>query len=298
MEHRVAASGELSARALQPLLDPLFPGGLLPPGVVTHVIDLRAVRFISPGPLVTLATILAGRSPALPAVRLVVPDNADCRRYLAAAGFLQPIGECADIEGAADLMGYGPSELETVLPLTRLCASSEIPALLHRVEGRLDTMMGCGSGTWETTKRPILSTIRELCENVFQHADGSTGWIAAQRYQTKVGTPFVEVAIADRGRGIRRSLATRHTELLLSSDAQALERMLTEKLSRHSNEFRGTGYYVLQRATRELDGSFHLRSGAGTAERARRGSLQHHDCSATWPGTQLQARFTCVSASA
>ena len=295
MEHRVAASGDLSARALQPLLDPLFPGGVLPTGVLTHVIDLRSVRFISPGPLVTMATVLANRSPSHPAIRLVVPENWDCRRYLAAAGFLQPLGESVEIEGAGDLMGLGPSELETLLPLTRLSASEEIPELLRRIEGRLDSMMGGGNGTWEATKRPILSTIRELAENVFQHADGSAGWIAAQRYRTRVGTPFIEVAIADRGRGIRRSLATRHTELLLSSDSQALERMLTEKLSRHSNAFRGTGYFVLQLATRELDGSFHLRSGSGTAERVRRGALQHQDCISTWPGTQLQARFTCSS---
>jgi hypothetical protein len=231
---------------------------------------------------------------SLPPLQLQAPSSVECRRYLAASGLLHMLQGLVSVIGAEDLDGVGPSQAETLLPLTRLNGESDLPPLLMHLEGRLDDMLGRADNSWDATKRPIISTVRELCENVFQHAGGAPGWIAAQKYRPAVGKPFVEVAIADTGIGVRRSLATNHTEMLTASDGEALERMVREHLSSDTDPIHGNGYFVLQKATKELDGSFLLRSGSGAVDRKRRGRLLRLDQMGQWPGTHLEMRLTCT----
>ena len=295
MEYAFRARGELTIQTLSALVDPIVDGSGLSEAE-SILLDLSDVTFVTPGSLAPLAALLELVSERLPPVNVRAPTNGDCRRYLAAAGLLQVLRGFVAVGGAEELDGIEPSStVPTVLPLTRLGGQAEIPVLLHQLEDRLDEMLGCGDESWARTKRPILSTIRELCENVFQHAGGAPGWLAAQKYRNRRnGKPYVEIAIADAGHGVRRTLATRYTEMLTVTDGAALGRMVLEQLTRHTNAYRGTGYYVLQLATKELDGSFWLRSGSGALNRPRRGSLSSIDGLTAWPGTHLQTRLTCA----
>lgn len=287
--------GALDMRALSPLVHPILngAGGAHAPDEI--LLDLTEVTFVTPGSLAPLAALVERASSSLPPIRLQAPVNPDCRRYLASAGLLQILRELVTVVGAEELDGVGPSSSsDSLLPLTRLCGQSELESFLKHLERRLDEMLGCADDSWDATKRPIISTVRELCENVFQHAGGAPGWVTAQKYRPATGNPFVEVAIADAGIGVRRTLATHHTEFLTTSDGEALERMVKEHLSRHTDPLRGNGYYVLQEATRELDGSFLLRSGSGAVERRRRSRLIRRDGLEHWPGTHLDMRLTCA----
>ena len=291
---RLAISGELTIATVGKVVDAIVAADRQLIDADSVMLDLSSVSFVTPGSIVTLAAIIEPVSKSLPRLQLLVPTSSECLRYMASAGFLKTISAFAEIVGAADVQSIEPVYRETLLPLTRLAASAEIPALLQRLEAQLDDMLGSGDESWKGTKRPILSAIRELCENVFQHAGETPGWIAAQKYRNgKTGKAYVEIAIGDAGRGIRRSLATRFTELLNVTDSVALQRMIAEKLTRSTNAYRGTGYFVLQLATKQLDGSFHLRSGQGAIDRRRGGQVQHREESGQWPGTQLQIRLTC-----
>jgi hypothetical protein len=295
MPFRCAVRGTLNMRTLAPLVDPIVCGQADARASEEIILDLTDVSFVTPGSLAPLAALLEYASVGLPPVRVQAPSSVDCRRYLAAAGLLQMLTGLVTVRGAEDLDGAEPSSaVQSVLPLTKLRGHAELQPFLQDLERRLDDLLGCGDDGYEQVKRPLLSTLRELCDNVFQHAGGAPGWIAAQKYRTRAGTAFVEVAIADAGDGVRRTLATHHTELLLVPDGVALERMVKEGLSRHTDPARGTGYYVLKAATKALGGSFYLRSGSGAVGRPRNGSVQRHDGLSHWPGTHLQLSVTCA----
>jgi hypothetical protein len=296
MNQHLVVTGELTQSSVGAFLDPLSAPDLDVSASDAVVLDMAGVRFVKPAPVVALAAILERVCANKFRPVILLPESYDCRRYLATNGFVSALASVADFEAADDVIALKPSgDSDTVLPLTYIAGTDEIPPLLRGVERRIDDMLGTSDDGWERSKRPILSTIRELCENVFQHAGKAPGWIAAQRYQNRwTGKPYLELAIGDAGRGIRRSLATSHTELLKASDGDALERMLAEGLSRLEQPYRGNGYYVLQLATKELDGSFHLRSGTAALVRPRRGSIQRRDELAWWPGTQLQVTLTCA----
>ena len=63
---------------------------------------------------------------------------------------------------------------------------------------------------------PLAYCFREVIRNVFEHADADRCAVCAQ----KGSDGYVEIAIVDSGRGIRRSLQEKHP---VSSDREALE---------------------------------------------------------------------------
>jgi hypothetical protein len=69
--------------------------------------------------------------------------------------------------------------------------------------------------------------------------------------------------------------------------------MLKERLTSSPQAFRGNGYFVLQKATKELSGSFQLRSGTAEVVRPRGGGNRRRDGLAAWPGTFLDVSLTC-----
>jgi hypothetical protein len=258
------------------------------------VVDLAGVTFVTPFALVTLAALVARRDGGAP-VRVVCPSHADCRQYLAVSGFLQQITMFVTVDGADGLLWAAPSwGANTVLPLTRLDNGTALQALRGRVQERLVTMLGAHEQQRRREIAPILSTILEACTNVFEHANYPVVWLAAQRYVNSfTGAAYVEIAIADAGRGIKESLVTRLVHLRPVADGEAIERMLTEGLSRFEESYRGNGYQLLQEATRERDGSFFLRSGNGAVSHPRRSGLRREGFGSRWPGTQLAVRLTC-----
>ena len=287
----LSASGELARTGAGRLLDQLADDRGLSP----IDLDLTGVTFVTPFAAASIAAALHGWPAPPDGVRLLCPSDSNCKRYLAASGFLQSIAEVIDVIGDDGLSDVKPSwGATTVLPLSRIEDCSRIPELLDMIEERLDLMLGRSGEGWTNTKRPIVSTIREICQNIFDHADFPHGWLAAQQYRNQWnGRPYVEVGIADAGRGIRRSLATRHVEVLHATDGEAVERALGG-LSRMENTYRGTGYFILQKATKDLDGSFYLRSGAGAIAQNRRGAARREEELPAWRGTYLHLRLTCA----
>ncbi len=112
-----------------------------------------------------------------------------------------------------------------------------------------------------TIWRPVSYCLREVIRNVFEHARIDTCAIAAQRYGGSI-----EVAIADTGIGILRSLRERFEDL--PSDPDALEMALQPGVSRVAATDdsgwgnSGFGLYVLSELGRQA-GSFDLLSGRG-----------------------------------
>lgn len=297
MDLRLTLRGKLTQASIRSVLDPLTS---IEEGKFPAVrVGLEGVSFVPPGPIVTLTSIIAivGQQQTSQLV-IGAPTDYDCRRYLATNGFFSALSGVAEFEGANDVLEIPPSDdCDTVLPLTKLSDTDDLPPLVRRVDNRLDELLGDGHLDWKSVKGAIRGTVREICDNIFQHAGGAPGWIAAQRYRNRRTTvPFLEIGISDTGRGIRRSLAGRFTELLKVSDSEAIERMLKERLTSREAAYRGTGYHVLRQATAELNGTFHLRSGSAVHEHSRTGVPHRIDGLVHWPGTHLCVSLSCKGA--
>jgi hypothetical protein len=288
----VPCRGELNQTTVAPLVAALVSERNSPSDPV--VLDLRDLEFAHPFPLAVLAAQLEAQVPPDGAVAIRCPLQAGARQYLASCGFLQEAAQHVEVVGDDGLRHRSKSwAANTVLPLTRLRAGEDIAPVLERVDDRLDVLLRGDRGRADSVRAPIRSTIREMCVNIFHHADYDTGWIAAQQYRNRrTGVPYVEIGVADAGRGIRTSLATEYPQVAEVPDAEAVGQALRGK-SRRGAAYLGGGFFVLQRAAKELDGRFYLRSGHGAALRPRRGGLRTIEADERWPGTHLRIALTC-----
>lgn len=255
------------------------------------VVDLSAVTFAEPFAIVRLAAQLEFIKRSGVEVRVVCPSNAACRRYLASSNFLQIISMFTEVHGDQQLRGVQASwESRTVLPLTRLADTSDLASVITRIENRLNSVLGKTEGETRRMIGAFRGTVLEMCGNVFQHAEYPYAWIAAQRYRPR--DPYLDLVIADAGRGVRSSLATSHPDLVGADDTEALRRALAG-LSRFDDPDRGGGFLNMQRAADDLNAHVNVRSGRGGIVRARGGALTLQSHSSEWPGTTLRVRIPC-----
>jgi anti-sigma regulatory factor (Ser/Thr protein kinase) len=66
---------------------------------------------------------------------------------------------------------------------------------------------------WLDTKElnSLITVLSEVCANIYQHSEDSQGYALIQKYEAeRRGQVIVQVAVGDRGCGIRWSLAKRH----------------------------------------------------------------------------------------
>lgn len=288
----VSARSELTQTTVAPLVAAVEE---LSTGSASNVIlDLRSLLFAHPFPLVVLAAVVEARGEDGDAVTIRCPSSPDACQYLAACGFLQEMDGQATLEGDKGLSARPKSwGAGTVLPVTRLDHDGDVAAVLDRIDRRLGRLLE--QPKWEADRiiSAVRSSVQEICANIFQHAAYDIGWIAAQQYRNQyTGIPYVEIGIADAGRGIKASLSTAYAALRDAPDSTAIREALNGRSRRHGRHG-GTGFRVLQRAAKELDGQFYLRSGRGGAMRPRRGGLRHSTAEESWPGTHLKLVVSC-----
>jgi hypothetical protein len=288
---KISAQRRLDHRAVERIIRAIITedtdrGGL-------GVLDFSELEFALPFGIVSVITVLDSEAHSFDHLRLVCPESRDCLSYLGVSGFFEHLPDSVELiadQGFADKSGsWKPN---TLLPLTRLDSSEDVDDVAQKVRERVSTMIEEGGKKEAGIKRRLPSTSKELCQNIFDHAQVNRGWVAAQRY-SKVQTPYIELAIGDAGRGVRASLSERYPDLREKEHAEVLHRAIEQGLSRRTNRGRGMGFYVLKKAAKKLDGRFLLRSGDG-ALRMRRYSSEvvpsSRECAV--PGTLLMVRFS------
>jgi hypothetical protein len=263
-----------------------------PPGSVP-TIDLGEISWVHPSALVAFRAGLDTFEQTGRSVTIACPTNLNVLSYMAALGFLQMVPACVRLTGTQGIERNRASGSDRLVPLTRLSSTDDMEQVIETVS-RLDGMLGAGDGEWIKTKGAVLSTITEICSNIFHHANVGHGWVAAQTYFNRfTAGDYIELAIGDAGRGIKATLAEALQELAPLPDEVVLARMLNEHLSSRTASGGGMGYYVLQQAARQLDGQFWLRSGLGGISHPRRGAWQAEPLSFCWQGTFVHVRLTC-----
>lgn len=242
-------------------------------------IHFAGLQFVTPFGLLVLSSELksiASRRP-LGAVKITgLALSNPAHSYLAHLGFFDHMG-----------IGYGkklgqavPNERYVpILKLTheQLTVGTEFPSrpIGHFVEIESRRLASVLTGKNDiTVNRPIAYCLREIIRNTFEHANTNEAVICAQRW----ATGETEIAIVDRGRGIRNSLAER---ISTSDDKSAIELALEPGVSRSTpstgeDEWANSGFglYVLSELGR-LCGSFTLCSGKAAVSTANGKTFAH-----------------------
>lgn len=135
---------------------------------------------------------------------------------------------------------------------------------------------------------PVSYCFREIIRNVFEHGEATRCAVCAQRVKDSI-----EIAVVDRGIGIRRSLNKKYE---LDNDLEALKQSVLPGVSgseideSSDNKWANSGYglYVLSELGRRL-GEFNLCSGSSGLYMAQ-GEVKEEDQS--FHGTAVQVKIT------
>jgi len=141
---------------------------------------------------------------------------------------------------------------------------------------------------WLTTKNlnSLISILSELCANVYQHSGDLQGCVLIQKYEAAMRRQvIVQVAVGDRGCGIRGSLASRHSDI--GEDPLDYLKAAMRGLSARSTGRGGLGLRRVEQIVASNKGYLWLRS--ETAALMTRGPerIQPHERLLHVPGTQV-----------
>ena len=204
--------------------------------------DLKSVQLITPAALTQLAAAVH----ALSADGLhpeIAIEQESVRTYLLRAGFIEVIRAVAQVEppfsgtmGYDRLRGSNPMLIE----VTRIETGSGLPDLLdkivwvlrHRLKYRKYDAFDVATG------------ISEICQNTFDHNQGTCGFLAMQVYG-KGAKRFLEIGVADYGGGIMATLRRNPKNHNISTDIEAIREATKLGTSEHDDPTRGTGLYHL-----------------------------------------------------
>lgn len=227
------------------------------------LLDARRLRWVDPQGMIGLlaaGTVVRERDGHSPHLQL--PESDDVLGYLARMGFFQLAESIFMIDGRAPTRSAGSSDV--LLEITPITTNSDIHAVVDRVQSRAGAILS------RTLHYPPSAVVRfsvilsEVCQNIIEHAE-APGWVTAQAYNyaRRLGRHVLVIAVADLGRGFRRSLATEHAARFGKrwADETALEAAFIHGVTRFADSGRGQGIQQIRKQVQRWDGMISVRSG-------------------------------------
>lgn len=248
------------------------------PASDTVVLDFSECTFVAPWVLTAFASYgLWLHESEGKTVEIYFDPSTYAGRYLITSGFSALFGDDEMI----------PADTENAVFLRQVKKSSEIPSFARSVAGvlRIEDEELAGA---------IEYAFVELLRNVVQHSGSPCGAVAMAQFQPKTGQ--VEIAVADKGIGIRSHISRRYPEA--ESDLQALKVAILphasgtfgQNMYGSMQNNAGLGLFFVKEISGRGGGSFDLISGHAMVSRwgkhdARKGSRDITMPQAGWEGT-------------
>jgi hypothetical protein len=182
-------------------------------------------------------------------------------------------------------LGRGPSS-PSVLELS----SVEDRDGIYRITQKARTILAYWLGITSDDTDLIISLLSESCSNVLYHSQGS-GTVAIQKYvHNNYGENFVEIqlAISDKGVGIKESLRARHGSL--SDTCSGYINLALDGWTDRLPSPEGQGLATMERIATKSGGSLYIRSGTGSVFSRANGRVAQDDLT-FFPGTQIGITF-------
>ena len=232
--------------------------------------DFSNLAFSTPYPTLVLAAeikSLIASSPENTYTATGIDANRNAHSYLGHIGFFQYVGiNRGNKPGqASGSHTYIPISLITIQGIRSKLTSPDQPIgdAIQKEAERIAILLTRSNNL--KTYKPIAYCLREIIRNVFEHANISQCTIFGQCYKDAV-----EIAIVDRGQGIKSSLSKRYQ---INSDDEAISLAIKPGISESdvligdSNKWANSGFglFVLSELGRQT-GSFNLCSGDAELE--------------------------------
>lgn len=170
--------------------------------------------------------------------RAMVAWLVDGRRPTAPDVFAAPVFELWPIEFEGDIVGTRWTEFQDRF---RRSATN------HGFTSRLGAALSMA--------------LREMCDNIVQHAGGVRGFAAYQVAEKRVAWTVVDV-----GRGVLASLRTSERWRSISTSEAALLAVWNDHASSRPDKLRGTGFGQVELSLAALNGHLRIRSGDAVLE--------------------------------
>lgn len=253
------------------------------PGLTT--IDFSATAATRPAGMVGLLAVLEwqSRQRAGPPLALIPPPSQTVRHYWQASGLTDALQEFCHWPAAA-----APTVPANVplTPLARCCHfrdESDIDRLSVAIEDNFIAALP----RYASLSADCCGMFGELTVNTVYHADNGGGFALAQYCEYAAG-PAIELAIADSGIGVRKSLAKNPDFAGIESDCAAILLAIKEGVTSVGDKYRGLGLaYVAANVQRQRDRRLTIRSGKGIITLSGAGLIRAENTPIAYPGTAV-----------
>ena len=209
------------------------------------LVDASRVAFAQPFGVVTIAGALLRReNRGLDRPAFIAPKNQEADAFLREVGFSHLVDE-----GLAGRLG--------TLPIKRIWVTSLDPSYPHGVAALIEREV---PNTSESVAYLVESALKEMLQNVVEHAGSTTDAVVLTRWYRK--DENVRIAIADSGMGFAASLARNPANTGTADDRALVRRAVTVEgtTGRSAQRFGGLGLKHLLRTCTARGGSVHVTS--------------------------------------
>ena len=196
-----------------------------PPDAKVEVrIDLRRWRRVTPNPLVGLIAVVAHYARHRNPIEIHYPDDDYAKRMLHTVGFLEALRTFAPWTGDETSLRK-VERLLPIIPVQNFRTHDDVEHLAKVMEEEFSASARLPASLLQDAS----TALGEAADNVIWHADCAEGGFALAQVRRRriygVIRWFIEIALADPGRGIRASLGGD------GDDLDAVRRALEEGVS-------------------------------------------------------------------
>lgn len=214
-----------------------------------RALDLRAVTSVDVYALLVLDLAVRDARESGRPLRVAWPESALARNWMSAMGLF------------ADLNAAGPRPTATTAVVAPI-ATVEHEADVSRLVGTFDERLSDRFPLDESPRRRFLRILLELFQNIPQHANAAGDVDPHGLAALHDDGDGVQLAVADKGIGLARSLALRgDPSTARRSDADALRAVVFDGVSRFRDPGRGHELERIFRLVRSWEGTVLVRSG-------------------------------------
>lgn len=260
-------------------VDPLINPGLT-------AIDFSATTATRPAGMVGLLAVLERQSRQKDGqtLALILPLSQGVRDCWQASGLTDVLREfCHWPEPAGEQAVPENVPLKPIVKCARFRDEADFDRLSVEMEDNFITALP----RYASLSAECCGMFGELTANTVYHADNGGGYALAQYCEYAAG-PVIELAVADAGIGIRKSLAKNPDFAGIAADCAAIRLAITEGITSVDDKYRGLGLaYVVDNIQRQRDRRLTIRSGKGIITLSGDGLIQDETTPIAYPGTAV-----------
>lgn len=245
-----------------------------------YVFDMSAVAFIKPYGVIALINLARhffeiSKSP----VRIVGLSH-DIHAYFNRLNLFEVCSSWLQSPAVMDEQWLRNPQTSNLLEVTPITGEDDVTAIVARA-ARIFSRWLVGSDL-----NSLLSVLSEICANVYQHSQDPHGFVLIQKYEAQTKKQvIIQVAVGDRGCGVRKSLASRHNNI--GESVLDFLKAAMQGLSARDTGRGGLGLRRVEQIVKANQGYLWLRSETAAIKTSGPKEIQFYENFSFVPGVQI-----------